>query len=59
MADHSEGAAVRAILGHLRKHLHGQWMDINELYKILKHGGFPLITRGVVTTAFKVSSKND
>eukprot|EP00978_Attheya_sp_CCMP212_P044695 scaffold318987_cov44-Attheya_sp.AAC.1 len=53
MADHSEGAAVRAILGHLPKHLHGWWMDIHELHKVLKRGGFPLITCGVVVNAFK------
>jgi hypothetical protein len=50
-----KGVAVRAILGHLLKHLYVGWMDICNLHQLLKRLGFPLITHGVVITAFKVS----
>eukprot|EP00978_Attheya_sp_CCMP212_P027905 scaffold94753_cov48-Attheya_sp.AAC.1 len=36
MVNHSEGAAVQAILGHLPKNLHGWWMSINKLHKLFE-----------------------
>eukprot|EP00978_Attheya_sp_CCMP212_P003743 scaffold7934_cov59-Attheya_sp.AAC.8 len=56
MADHSKGAAVRAILGHLPKHLHG-WCNMQSKNELKR----PVASIGIEHFLYdkEVSTKND